>query len=89
MTKSEMIRSIVKDNLSLTNEQIKQQVRAKYGTTVETNLIISIVGSEKDRRVLANTEGHVRKKAKELLNCCDNDYHHARNVLQIVRDELC
>ena len=88
MNKSEMIRNIVKDNLSLTNEQIKQQVRAKYGTTVETNLIISIVGSEKDRRVLANTEGHIRKRAKEYLKCCDYDYHHARNILQIVRDEL-
>jgi len=88
MNKSEMIRSIVKDNLSMTNEQIKQQVRAKYGTTVETNLIISIVGSEKDRRVLANTEGHIRKKAREYLRCCEDDYHHARNVLQIVRDEL-
>ena len=47
MNKSEMIRNVTKDNLSKTNEQIKQLVRAKFGTIVETNLIISIVGSEK------------------------------------------
>lgn len=88
MNKTEMIRSIVKDNLSMTNEQIKQHVKMKYQTTVETNLIIAVVGSEKDRRVLTNTEGHIRKKASEFLTLCDGDYNHARNVLQIVRDGM-
>jgi hypothetical protein len=86
MNKTEMIREVCKDNMSMTNEAIKHAVRLRYKTTVETNLIIAVVGSEKDRRVLSKTEGHIRKKAKELLSCCGGDYHHARNILQIVRD---
>lgn len=85
MRKSDMIRDVCKHNMSMTNEEIKQAVRIRYKTTVETNLIIATVGSEKDRHVLANTEGHIRKKAKEFLKLC-GDYNHARNVLQIVRD---
>ena len=86
MNKSDMVREVCKDNMSMTNEAIKHAVRLRYKTTVETNLIIAVVGSEKDRQVLANTENHIRKKAKELLSCCGGDYQQARNILQIVRD---
>ena len=60
MRKSDMIRDVCKHNMSMTNEEIKQAVRIRYKTTVETNLIIATVGSEKDRHVLANTEGHIK-----------------------------
>ena len=49
------------------NNTITELERSKYSTTVESNLIIAAVGSEKERQVLDHTSDHLKRKAKELI----------------------
>lgn len=87
MTKTEMIRDVCRNNIGITNNTIKELVRTKYSTTVESNLIIAAVGSEKKRQVLAHTSGHLKRKAKELIQQA-GDYKAARNILAMANGEL-
>ena len=87
MTKTEMIRDVCRNKIGITNNTIKELVRSKYSTTVESNLIIAVVGSEKERQVLAHTSGHLKRKAKELIQQA-GDYKAARNILAMANGEL-
>lgn len=87
MTKTEMIRDVCRNNIGITNRTIKELARSKYLNSVETNLIIAVVGSEKDRQVLANISGHLERKTKELIQQ-DGDYKAARNILAMANGEL-
>ena len=87
MTKTEMIRDVCRNNIGIANNTIKELVRSNYSTTVESNLIIAAVGSEKERQVLAHTSGHLKRKAKEIIQQA-GDYKVARNILAMASGEL-
>ena len=87
MTKTEMIRDVCRNNIGITNNTIKELVRSKYSTTVEINLTIAVVGSEKERQVMTHTSRHLKRKAKDLIQQT-GDCKAARNILAMANGEL-
>ena len=67
-SKTEAIRDVLKEDLSQTAEQIKREVRRRFGLLVESNLICNVCGSLESR---VNLHGHsefLLEKAEEFLN---------------------
>ena len=61
--------------------------RSMHSAVYTYRLIIAAVGSEKERQVLAHTSGHLKRKAKELIQQA-GDYKAARNILAMANGEL-
>lgn len=82
MTKSDAIRAVTKDHYSLTNEEIKREVRRQYGLEVESNLITGVIGAEKYRLGTRNYSEELRRQAKTLiLNA--GSFKQAKNLLYL------
>ena len=67
MTKSDAIRAVTKDNYCLPNEDIKREVRRKYGLEVESNLIAGVIGPEKHRLGTRTNSEELKRQAKNLI----------------------
>lgn len=50
VSKADAIRQVASQDMSLTNKQIREKVRRRYGYTVESNQIINLIGSYASRR---------------------------------------
>jgi len=87
MNKTQMVRSVTENNLAMSNAAIKHAVKAKYQTVVETNLIISAIGSERERSKNASIAPALKAKAKELIYDA-GDYRNAQKILAIAGGEI-
>lgn len=50
ITKAEAIRAVAQEDISLSNKQIKGEVHRRFGHVVESNQIISVLGTYSSRR---------------------------------------
>ena len=66
-TKAEAIREVAKDNMGLSNKQIENEVRQRFGLNVGHNEIINTVGSMEKRQEIAGYSSYYVNKAKEFL----------------------
>jgi hypothetical protein len=67
ISKSDAIREVLKEDLSQTAEQIKREVRQRWGLLVESNLICNVSGSHDSRVGLAGYSDHLLAKATEFV----------------------
>lgn len=87
MNKVSMIRAVAKDNLALSNAQIKQEVKARFNTIVETNLVIYTLGSEAERTKNASGCHHLKELARKLILAA-GDYRNAQKILALAGGEM-
>jgi len=87
MNKTQMVRSVTENNLAMSNAAIKHAVKDRYQTVVETNLIISAIGSEKERSKNAEHAPELKAKAKDLIYAA-GDYRNAQKILAIAGGEI-
>lgn len=80
--KSELIRQVSKANPGISNKQIKQLVKSVYGIDVQSNLIISAIGKEKNRRDLSWLQSEILSAGKRLVALCNNDKGYVSAVLR-------
>jgi hypothetical protein len=67
-SKAEAIREVLSEaDFGLTNRQIKDQIRERYGLIVESNEIGNIGGSYRDRLAIAGHSQHLLKVAGDFL----------------------
>jgi len=67
ISKSEAIREVLKEDLSQTAEQIKREVRRRYGLLVESNLICNVTGSHESRVALTGHSDFLLGKATQFV----------------------
>jgi hypothetical protein len=73
ISKSDAIREVLKDDLSQTAEQIKREVRQRWGLLVESNLICNVSGSHDSRVGLAGYSDLLLDKAREFVETVGDD----------------
>jgi len=67
-SKADAIREVLSEaDFGLTNRQIKDQIRERYGLIVESNEIGNIGGSYRDRLTIAGHSTHLLQKAGDFL----------------------
>jgi len=67
ISKSDAIREVLKEDMSQTAEQIKREVRRRYGLLVESNLICNVAGKYESRVGLIGYSDVLLDKAGEFL----------------------
>lgn len=67
ITQNEAIRNVVREDLSMTNDQIKREVFANYGFEISTNQICNVVGPYYSRRFQGKTGGYLVQEARTLV----------------------
>ena len=87
MNKVSMIRAVAKDNLGMSNAVVKQQVKARFNTIVETNLVIYTLGSESERNKNASGCQHLKQLARKLILAA-GDYRNAQKILALTGGEM-
>ncbi len=85
-SKTEAIRDVLKEDLSQTAEQIKREVRLRWGLLVESNLICNVSGSHDSRVALAGYSDHLLAKAREFVETVGDDKL-AISLLRVVAHE--
>ena len=70
MTKARAIRIVTADDRSLSNKEIKEQVKSRYGLDVETNHIIELVGPYRTRRHQGEAGKTLTREGEKFLNIC-------------------
>ena len=69
MTKARAIRIVTQEDRSLSNKEIKERVKRRYGLDVQTNHIIELVGPYRERKNLAGGAGQtLTTEAEKYLN---------------------
>ena len=81
-TKADAIRLVAKENLGLSDKQIQELVRERYGLEVGQNLIINTLGSQKSRGYVACYSRELIGKAARYLNAA-GDLGQAKKLLDI------
>ena len=73
-SKAEAIREVLSEaDFGLTNRQVKDRVRERYGLIVESNEIGNIAGSYRSRLAIAGHSKHLLGKAKDFCIACGED----------------
>jgi hypothetical protein len=86
ISKSDAIREVLKEDLSQTAEQIKREVRRRYGLLVESNLICNVTGSHESRVGLTGYSDLLLDKAREFVETVGDDKL-AISLLRVVAHE--
>jgi len=73
ISKSDAIREVLKEDMSQTAEQIKREVRRRYGLLVESNLICNVTGRHESRVGLTGYSNHLLDKARGFLDTVGDD----------------
>ena len=84
ITRAEAIRQVTKDDLSQTNDQIKNQVRARYGLDVGTNQIIEVCGSYAKRKWNGPMGETLFRLGNDFLRHCGGNRRLATQVINSV-----
>ena len=87
ISKAEAIRQVMKNDLSLSNSEVKRRVQARFGMTVETNQINNLFGAYRTRRY-SGSHGQLlaraardflrqvafdKRLAQMLISCCESN----------------
>ena len=81
ISKAEAIRQVMKDDLSLSNSEVKRRVQIAYGITVESNQINNMYGAH-SKRMHKGAYGRLLAKAVgDFLLQVGGDKHLARNLI--------
>ena len=83
MTKAEAIRKVTDNNLALSNQQIRDEVRERFGLDVQSNHIIGVIGPFHKRVHLAGYSDLLLEKARDYALAVGDD-HLAKTLLQRV-----
>lgn len=67
-TKADAIRIVIQNNIGLTNKEIEEEVRHRFGMNVGHNEIVNTIGSMKDRKTFTLHSDHHIKNAKKYLS---------------------
>ncbi len=87
MNKTQGIREVVSHNFTLTNEDIKREVKRSYGLIVESNSIWAAIGPEKQRRGQASYADHLIKEAQNLIRNAGS-FKQAKNLLYVAGGKM-
>ncbi|WP_237227649.1 hypothetical protein [Rubinisphaera sp. JC750] len=86
MKKTHAIRIVAKEDISQTNQQIKDAVFAKYGLAVQTNEIINTLGAYEKRRDAAGFSPLLIQRAKQFLRLV-GDFRLSKTLLLIAHQQ--
>jgi len=67
ISNAEAIRQVCRDDISITNDEIKYRCKRLHGCVVETNQIIEVVGAYKDRRHKGPAARTLQDETKKYL----------------------
>ena len=84
ITKAKAIRQVKQDDVSYTNDQIKNLVRARYGLEVETNQIIGVCGPYAKRKWSGPTGEALFRLGNDFLRHCGGNRKLAIQVINSV-----
>jgi len=84
MTKADAIREAVRNDISMSNDQVKKVVVLKYGLTVKSNQINNILGPYSKRKHLGMAGKHYLKLAEQCLAGFGGDRRLAVTYLNLV-----
>ena len=87
MTKSDAIREVISKNWNYTNEEIKFEVKRRYGLTVETNHICNCIGAQKKRIGAGCYAEGLIEAAKSLIRN-SGGFKQAKNILYIAESKM-
>ena len=68
MTKARAIRIVTAEDKSISNKEIKDRVKDRFGLDVETNHIIELVGPYRERKNLGIAGKTLTTEAEKYLN---------------------
>jgi hypothetical protein len=80
--KSELIRRVYQGNPTATNRVIRDVVKKTFGVDVNSNLIISCIGTYKSRIALGGASTGIIAQAKSYLRLCLDDLGQAIHFLK-------
>ena len=79
--KSQLIREVALANPGITNKQVKQVIRDRYGIDVASNLIIAVLGKERTRKLLAPVRDKLVRLGQEWFDLCAKDRGYCSELL--------
>ncbi len=71
----------MKNDLSLSNSEVKRRVQARFGMTVETNQINNLFGAYRTRRYSGSHGRLLATAAKDFLRQVAGDKHLAKMLI--------
>ena len=80
--KSELIREVSRAVPGLTNKQVKQIIRDQYGIEVASNLVISVLGRERSRKILAPARDKLIQMGLAWFEACGRDRGYCSELLR-------
>ena len=84
LKKCDAIREVVSKHAGLTNKQVRDEVKQRFGLTVFDSQVIAVAGTCHER--LANGfPPHLIQQAKAFLIAVGGEYRQAKRVLEMVR----
>ena len=79
--KSELIREVARAVPGVTNKQVKKIIRDQYGIEIASNLIHSVLGRERTRKLLAPVRDKLIQLGLEWFELCGRDRGYCAELL--------
>ena len=79
--KSQLIREVSGALPGMTNKQVKKVIAERYGVEIGSNLIISVLGKERTRRLLAPVREKLIRLGQEWFDLCGKDRGYCAELL--------
>ena len=79
--KSQLIREVSRTNPGMTNKQVKNIIRERFGVECASNLIIAVLGKEKTRKLLAPVRDKLIKLGQDWFDLCSKDRGYCSELL--------
>lgn len=79
--KSQLIREVSRTNPGMTNKQVKKIILERFGVECASNLIISVLGKEKTRKLLAPIRDKLIQLGQEWFDLCGKDRGYCSELL--------
>lgn len=79
--KSQLIREVSRTNPGMTNKQVKKIILERFGVECASNLIISVLGKEKTRKLLAPVREKLIQWGQEWFDLCGKDRGYCSELL--------
>ncbi len=79
--KSQLIREVSRTNPGMTNKQVKKIILERFGVECASNLIISVLGKEKTRKLLAPVREKLIQLGQEWFDLCGKDRGYCSELL--------